>query len=263
MIVFIVAIIGIFAAVFAYMTISHSLDLTATSIDNSVGNLEGYSVFVFEGNNTTRQKNKSNVDRILDRASNLLNLNQEEEKKNDKDTVAANVTNVNQVFKDKDCKVYNFKVGDYDAYSRGQIYERGNQKVGVLSINEATLQEALASKYAQLKVENPGITEEMLHKTSVKNPTIQMKNIQNYITNLRVNNKADILIIVAPRQEVLEVVDKIDCLIAKSVKEDIPDEGKSINDVYIMRVPEAGKIGAILSSPAKMMQGSVFSKVAK
>lgn len=205
------------------MIFSHSFDVTAGSIDNTVGTLDGYSAIVFEGSNTPRVKEKSHVDRILDKASDLLNL-KEQENIDDTNTVQATKDNVNTIFKDKGTAICNFKVDDYSAYSRGQIFERGKWKFGVLSADNSS-------------------------------------DIQEKIDNLRNNNNADIVILISPSDDILKHVEKVDCLIAKNVTSDIPDEGKSINNTFVMRVPDSGKVGAILSSPAKMMQGSVYTKV--
>lgn len=59
----------------------------------------------------------------------------------------------------------------------------------------------------------------------------------------------------------MKYLDKVDCVICKTVSEDIPDEGKLVDSVFVMRVPNAGIIGTILSSPAKMLQGHTYSKV--
>ena len=52
LVVFVLAILGIFAAVFGYITASHSLDLTASGIDENVGQLDGYLTIIFDGDNT-------------------------------------------------------------------------------------------------------------------------------------------------------------------------------------------------------------------
>lgn len=56
-------------------------------------------------------------------------------------------------------------------------------------------------------------------------------------------------------------MNKVDCAICKTVADDVSDEGKSYDSIFVMRVPNSGIIGTILSSPAKMLQGHIYSKV--
>ena len=59
----------------------------------------------------------------------------------------------------------------------------------------------------------------------------------------------------------MKYLDKIDCVVCKTVSSDVPDEGKSVDSIFVMRVPNLGIVGTILSSPAKMLQGHIYSKV--
>lgn len=56
-------------------------------------------------------------------------------------------------------------------------------------------------------------------------------------------------------------MDKVDCAICRTVTEDVPDEGKTVDSIFVMRVPNTGIIGTVLSSPAKMLSAHVYSKV--
>lgn len=111
--------------------------------------------------------------------------------------------------------------------------------MGVLSITPEILSEAIASSV----------------------PTANMKAIQEKIYKLRYEDEVDIVVVIAPDQKVTKYLDKIDCAICKTVTEDISDNGKTENNVFIMRVPDQSLIGAVLSSPAKMLSGHVYSKV--
>lgn len=131
------------------------------------------------------------------------------------------------------------KCSDYDAYTQGEVFERGYWKIGVLSITPEILNEAVRSNI----------------------PTTNIKRIQENIYKLRYENEVDLVIVICPDQKISKYIDKIDCLICKTVTNDVPDNGKVVDDVFVMRDPNAGSIGTILSSPAKMLSGRVYTKV--
>ena len=131
MVVFVLAILGIFAAVFAYITASHSLDLTASDIDSNVGQLDGYLTIIFDGDNTPRAKKTNDVDNILKQATDFFmgdddqnKTNQQSEDKNIK-TEKATTENVRDFYRDKDSTVCKIKCSDYSAYTSGEVFERG------------------------------------------------------------------------------------------------------------------------------------------
>lgn len=131
LIVFVLAILGIFVAVFGYITASHSLDLTASGIDENVGQLDGYLTIVFEGDNTPRPEKTSTPERILKQATEFLtgddNKTETQEPKTDKNinTEKATTDNVRDFYKDKDSTVCRIKCSDYNAYTEGEVFERG------------------------------------------------------------------------------------------------------------------------------------------
>lgn len=131
LVVFVLAILGIFAAVFGYITASHSLDLTASGIDENVGQLDGYLTIIFEGDNTPRPEKTSTPERILKRATDFFigddNKTETQEPKTDKNinTEKATTENVRDFYKDKDSTVCKIKCSDYNAYTEGEVFERG------------------------------------------------------------------------------------------------------------------------------------------
>lgn len=244
-VVFIVAILAIFAAVFGYITASHSLDLAASNIDSNVGQLDGYLTIVFEGDNTPRPQKTSTPERILKQATEFFIGENQETKTSVPETDSsiktekATLQNVRDFYRDKDSTVCRIKCSDYYAYTEGEVFERGYWKVGVLSVTPEILNEAIAASV----------------------PTTNMKAIQERIYKLRYEDEVDLVIVVAPDQKITKYLDKVDCAICKTVSEDIPDNGATDNSIFIMRVPDVSLIGAILSSPAKMLSGQVYSKV--
>lgn len=245
MVVFILAILGIFAVVFAYITASHSLDLTASDIDSNVGQLDGYLTITFEGDNIPRAKKTSEVDNILKQATDFFIGEDDQTKTNqppvDKNikTEKATLENVRDFYRGKDSTVCKIKCSDYSAYTSGEVFERGFWKIGVLSVTPEVLNEAIASTV----------------------PTTSMKQLQENIYKLRYENEVDLIVVIAPDQKVTKYLDKIDCAICKTVEDTIPDVGKVVNSIFIMRDPDIGSIGAVLSSPAKMLSGNVYTKV--
>lgn len=245
MIVFIIAILGIFLAVFGYITLSHSLDLTASDIDSNVGQLDGYLTITFEGDNATRVKKTSEVDKILKRATEFF-VGEDNQTQTNEPTIDTNIKtekatleNVRDFYRDKDSTVCKIKCSDYYAYPEGEVFERGYWKLGVLSVAPEILNEAIAST----------------------TPTNNMKHLQEVIYRLRYENEVDLIVVIAPDQKVTKYLDKIDCVICKTVEQDIPDYGKLVNSIFVMRDPDVGTIGTILSSPAKMLSGHIYTKV--
>lgn len=92
-------------------------------------------------------------------------------------------------------------------------------------------------------------------------PTQAFKAIQERIYKLRYEDEVDIVVVLSPDQKITKYLDKVDCAICMTVTEDVPDEGKTIDSIFVMRVPNTGIIGTVLSSPAKMLQGHIYSKV--
>ena len=131
LVVFVLAILGIFAAVFGYLTASHSLDLTASGIDENVGQLDGYLTIIFDGDNTPRPEKTSTPERILKQATEFFtgedNKTETQEPKTDKNinTEKATTENVRDFYKDKDSTVCKIKCSDYNAYTEGEVFERG------------------------------------------------------------------------------------------------------------------------------------------
>lgn len=88
-----------------------------------------------------------------------------------------------------------------------------------------------------------------------------MKAIQERIYKLRYEDEVDLVVVVAPDQKITKYLDKVDCAICKTVTDEVPDNGSTDNGMFIMRVPDLSLIGTVLSSPAKMLSGQVYSKV--
>lgn len=130
-VVFVVAILAIFAAVFGYITASHSLDLAASNIDSNVGQLDGYLTIVFEGDNTPRPQKTSTPERILKQATEFFTGENQETKTSVPDTNGniktekATLENVRDFYRDKDATVCKIKCNDYYAYTEGEVFERG------------------------------------------------------------------------------------------------------------------------------------------
>lgn len=130
-VVFIVAILAIFAAVFGYITASHSLDLTASDIDSNVGQLDGYLTIIFEGDNTPRAQKTSTTEKILKQATEFFTGENQENKTSEPETSPniktekATLENVRDFYRGKDSTVCRIKCSDYTAYTEGEVFERG------------------------------------------------------------------------------------------------------------------------------------------
>lgn len=92
-------------------------------------------------------------------------------------------------------------------------------------------------------------------------PTANIKAIQEQIYKLRYENEVDLVIVTCIDQKISKYLDKVDCYICKTVDAEVSDAGKSLNSTFIMRDPDLGTVGAILSSPAKMLSGHIYTKV--
>lgn len=88
-----------------------------------------------------------------------------------------------------------------------------------------------------------------------------MIELQKKIDLLRYENKADFVILIAPDQSALDLIDKVDCAIFSKVSDDVGDSGNFNGSTFIMRNPDLGCVGAILASPAKMLSARTYSQV--
>lgn len=288
-VVFIIAIIGIFFAVFAYITASHSLDLSASDIDSNVGQLDGYLTLGFEGDNTPRAKKTTENDDILKIATDFItgetsdnaykNNNESQNKENKINTEPATIENVRDFYHDKGSTFCSIKCSDYSAYTEGEVFERGFWKIGVLSVTQEYLTNALVEKKAQIQKEanqngqasnsplqdQTNVKEKNSYNSetskSIATKTPCMLDLQRKITNLRKDNDVDVIIVLSPHQDIIDLIERVDCVICKNVYDDIPVTGKTINSVFTMRVPDVGSIGTILTTPAKMYSGHVYTKI--
>lgn len=128
LVVFVFAILAIFAAVIMYMTFSRGLDVAASNIDSNVNQLNGYSTVIFEGTNVPRQK-KDSSNKILALGANLFNLeeNQSDDSSiDDKNLEKATQQNISTFYYDKGSTVCGIKCGDYAAYTNGEIFQKDN-----------------------------------------------------------------------------------------------------------------------------------------
>lgn len=221
---------------------SHSLDVTASSIDSNVGQLDGYLTIIFEGDNTPRKATTKPKDHILTNEFVFPGTEPTDDKSN-KDsklkTEKATLENVRNYYLDMSSTVCRIKVNDYSAYTHGEVFERGLWKIGVISVTSELLNEAVASNV----------------------PTKSMKAVQENIYKLRYEDEVDLVFVVAPDQKITKYLDKVDCAICKTVSDDVSDSGKTDGSIYVMRVPDAGYIGTVLSTPAKMLAGNIYNKV--
>lgn len=92
-------------------------------------------------------------------------------------------------------------------------------------------------------------------------PTTNIKAIQEQIYKLRYEDEVDLVLVTCIDQKISKYLDKVDCYICKTVEADVADSGKTLNSTFIMRDPDLGTVGAILSSPAKMLSGHIYTKV--
>ncbi len=88
-----------------------------------------------------------------------------------------------------------------------------------------------------------------------------VKNVQTNINRLRETEKADLVIVLCPSDKIAKYLEKIDCVISANVTDDVPEIGKQVNSVFVMRIPEKGTIGALTATPAKMLSAKVFDRV--
>lgn len=249
-IVFIAAIIGIFIAVFAYISISHSLDLTASDIDVQVGQLDGYLSIVFEGSNTSRTSEKQESllkitpDFFKDSSTSkkvVKDGTKDAFKSSDPNVSIENATieNVEHYYEEKGATTCKIKCDDYNAYNEGEIFERGNWKVGAITIPQEVCNEQFASSI----------------------PTQRIKNVQHNIYMLRYVDEADIIVVIAPDQKIIKYLNDINCALCQHVDDNITDQGRSDSTGFTMREPDKLKIGSIVVTPAKMFSGDVYTKI--
>lgn len=260
---FVFGIVFIFSAVGVYIFFGHNLDLTASSIDNSVGQLNGYLTLVFDGNNNSR---------------NIKEENEIEKFDSNKQLEKANIDNVLEQYEKKDSAICKIDCKDYTAYPNGTILKANNWNIGVITISDDVLNNALESKKQQLILEKPNsydlyLKEQEKQKKSntadyksftsnnVKSKTKQMIEIQNKISYLYKKQKADIIVVLASKQDVLDVIEKVDCVITKNVYDNVPSKGKLVNETFVMRLPENEHTCALVCSPAKMFTAYLYKYI--
>ena len=88
-----------------------------------------------------------------------------------------------------------------------------------------------------------------------------MKALQDKVDNLRYNNDASMVIVIASSQDVLDLVKRVDVAIVGSVRNNIGEDGQYVDDAYVMPMPMQGVVGALVSSSAKSFTASVYEKI--
>lgn len=89
----------------------------------------------------------------------------------------------------------------------------------------------------------------------------EIEALQKRIDKLRYVDEASLILVLCPNQKICDYLEKVDCAICGSTNPDVPESGKQCGSVYVMRIPTAGIVGTLTSSPAKMIIGRVYKEV--
>lgn len=113
--VFVVLIVLIAAALVAYLVAGHSWNVAASSIDDSLGSMEGYSVILFEG------------------------LEEEESVFGEDEASEELLASAEVSYEEKGASVLTLDADDFAYYEDGLIIQCGSRRIGVFSVDIYTL----------------------------------------------------------------------------------------------------------------------------
>lgn len=131
LIVFLVLAIAAGFVLFGYIFAGHSWNIAASNLDDTFGNMDGYTVIAYEGTAEGEQAEEQETEPEGDAAAAPLAGHK-------KETPAVELSEVESAYLDKGASILLLDTLNPSAYSEGTILKRGGKRYGIFSIGGET-----------------------------------------------------------------------------------------------------------------------------
>lgn len=240
-----------------YLVAGHSWNVAASSLDDTFGSMEGYTVIAYEG--TIASFDSEDLQRVegshgesddvrddaadeRDIADGFAAASEDGatgesalgEASRDPSSAAKaesekHFVSVEQVcasYEEKNATVFALDVANLDRYSEGTILKKGSCRFGVFSVDESTR-------------------------------PLQVKRMVDYFEK----HEVDFIVAIASDKKLVEdIADGIDIVI--SIRdEELFVMGEMIDGTFFVDAPERGSVGAILISPSNVVSAKVIDEL--
>lgn len=254
----VLVVVGLMAMLF-YLFAGHSWNYAATSIDDSVGRMDGYVIVVYEGTIAPEQEEdattttsadssplasmfpsssstsssstaqsggeadgqaQTSVSTTDDTTSTSTDLSSTDDSKQ-----TVSIEDVAKSYQEKGASIFTLRTNDVSLYDEPVIVSKGGKRVGFIAVDETST-------------------------------AIGIEKQVNYLKN----SKVDIIVAVTPDIMSLQGVKGIDIAVC-TTDCDLPAAGKTIDDTFFVQAPEQGSVGMVLVSPSNVVSTKTISEL--
>lgn len=234
-----------------YLVAGHSWNVAASNIDDTFGNMDGYTAIVYAG---TAEKSKDASEKTVedtptsDEKTLLPNGTAPDDSldsdRDPDDTPASagtgtlensdssksskpplKVDDVQQSYEDKKATVFSLDTENLGQYSEGTILKKGDHRFGVFSVTAPMSLRALEKQVAYFAMHD-----------------------------------VDFIMVITPDKAYVDGASGIDIVISTQ-DEDLFVMGETIDGTFYVDAPEVGKVGTILISPSNVVSAKVIEEL--
>lgn len=256
--------LGLFVAS-SYIIASHSLNFAATHIDDMVGNMEGYTVIVFDGtlseqdleraeadgalseedpdsdvsdNDSTAQDDAAGANPVAsadsasasekgssDDASDYDGSNGQTDSSSESSSPLVTAQEVGTSYRDKGANVFELDTAHPEKYRDGALMKRGGTVIGVFSVEVLTTRAEVESMVKYFQIHDAAYVIAVVP----------------YGTTLRSTEGVDVVV-------------TTDDASASSL-------GSQTDNTYFVQAPKVGSVGAVLITPSNIVSSKVVSEL--
>lgn len=224
-----------------YLLAGHSWNVAASNIDDTFGNMEGYTAIVYpgtekpeelpevEGTDLGRERQVEIPDALDEGIGAAQGGEKESVAGSLADTLSSKpVLTVEEAatsYDAKDATVFELDTLNLEQYRECTILMKGDPRFGVFSVSEPTSQIMLEKQIAYLE-----------------------------------RHEVDFLVVITPDKSYVDMVSGIDIVICTE-DEDLFVMGETIGATFYVDTPKEGRIGAILISPSNVVSAKVIEEL--
>ena len=258
--VFSALIVFILVAVILYLNVGHSWNVAATSLDDTLGNMDGYTVILYEGTvdpeaeieEEDEEEAETEAEAAADLASgedgeDALSLSgdlfpeadadSEGSDEDEEEDAAApldlgldepepiSVEEVEESYEEKGAEVLELDVTDPALYEEGLILKCGSKRYGVFSVDMYSLEHDVEA---------------------------QIERFEDYAV--------DFVVVITPDANLVDDIPGIDIAIS-TADEGLSAMGSSSGGTFFVDSPELGKVGVVAISPSEVVSAKVIDEL--
>ncbi len=211
-----------------YIFAGHSLNRAATSLDDTLGDMEDYTAVIFEGIEHPETSDEAG-NGTSDSSSGILGFTSSSDTESSDSSITVtepvSLEEVEESYEDKGAIVITLDLSDLEYYERGIILRKDDEAFGVCAVLETT-----SASYAKEQI------------------------------SWFAKHDVDSVIALTTDLDLLDKVTGIDIAISVSDEKDLT-VGKDIGGVYCIKAPDVGSVGAVIISPSNVVSSKVVQEL--